>query len=365
MIEIGRLARQMLPFSFPPPVDWRSPRLPLLVGAAVLGGSLLAASASWLLGQEAADRYVDLPSVWGTVPVAGFERPRPVALFGLASPATPPPPMASASTDPQAPPLVAEPDLIELVDGLMLPRIADDGRASRMAYARGSDPAAAFGSPPIEIAILVVDLGLDAERLTQSVALPAAVGLAHTPYAAYLSSWQRHARWHGHEVLLELPLQAADHPTSDLGPWALEPAQPAAELIAGTRRIAGRSEAFLGFVAASGAFAAAPERFTPVAAELARRGLGLVELGEPLLAATAAANGVAYARASGPLDAVQEAAAIDAALARLEATARRDGRTLAYAQPFPLTFDRIWHWAKGLDNKGIRLVPVSRFLAGS
>ena len=39
------------------------------------------------------------------------------------------------------------------------------------------------------------------------------------------------------------------------------------------------------------------------------------------------------------------------------------GRALAYAQPYPLTFDRLWHWAQGLEAKGIRLVPVSRFLA--
>lgn len=327
----------------------------------MLGGSLLAASASLLLGHAAPYRYVGLPSVAG--PVAESRRPRPPELFGLASPAEPPPVSSGRSADPAAPPVDVDPALVETLDGLALPRIGVDGRQARQVYARGTGATAGTGAPPLEIAILVTDLGLDAERLTQSVALPPAISLAHTPYAAHLPGWQRHARRHGHEVLLELPLQAADHPTSDFGPWALDPAQPPAELVSGTRRVAGRSEAYLGFVAASGAFTAAPERFTPVAAELAARGLGLIELGEPLLAATAAANGVAYANASGPLDVVPEAAAIDAALARLEATARRDGRALAFAQPFPLTFDRIWHWAQGLEEKGIRLVPVSRFLA--
>ncbi|MEZ5858239.1 MAG: divergent polysaccharide deacetylase family protein [Geminicoccaceae bacterium] len=355
------LPARLLPPAFLPAVDWRSPRLPLVVGAAMLGGSLLVASASLLTGHEAPYRHVGLPSVQG--PLAEARRPRPPALFGLASPAVLPPLSSLPSPDPEAPRLEVDPDLVETIDGLTLPRIAADGRQARMLYARGADPTAVPAASPIEIAILVTDLGLDAERLTQSVALPPAIGLAHTPYAAHLPSWQRHARWHGHEVLLELPLQAADHPTSDFGPWALDPSKPPPELIAGTRRVASRGEAYLGLVAASGAFAAAPERFTPVAAELAARGLALIELGEPLLAATAAANGVAYARASGPLDAVPDAAAIDAALARLEATARRDGRALAYAQPYPLTFDRLWHWAQGLEAKGIRLVPVSRFLA--
>ncbi len=361
MRRSAALLARLRPPAFLPRLDWRSPRLPLVVGGAMLGGSLLAASASLLIGHEAPYRYVGLPSVAG--PLADPRRPRPPELFGLASPAALPPVSSLPPPDPAAPRLEVDPALVETVEGLALPRIAADGRQARHVYARGPDPVAGAEAPPLEIAILVTDLGLDAERLTQSVALPRAIGLAHTPYAAHLPSWQRHARWHGHEVLLELPLQAADHPISDFGPWALDPAQPPPELVAGTRRVASRGEAYLGLVAAGGAFAAAPERFRPVAAELAARGLGLIELGEPLLAATASANGVAYANASGPVDAVPEAAAIDAALARLEATARRDGRALAFAQPFPLTFDRIWHWAQGLEAKGIRLVPVSSFLA--
>ncbi len=360
MRQPARLVARLRPTAFLPALDWRSPRLPLVIGGAMLGGSLLAASASLLIGDGAPDRYVGLPSVAG--PVAESRRPRPPELFGLASPAALPPVSSGPSTDPAAPRLDVDPALVETLDGLALPRIAADGRQARQVYARGTDPIAG-GATPLEIAILITDLGLDAERLTQSVALPPTISLAHTPYAAHLPGWQRHARRHGHEVLLELPLQAADHPTSDFGPWALDPSAPPAALVAGIRRVASRSEAYLGLVAAGGAFAAAPERFSPVAAELAARGLGFVELGEPLLAATAAANGVAYANAAGPLDAVPEAVTIDAALARLEATARRDGRALAFAQPFPLTFDRIWHWAQGLEAKGIRLVPVSRFLA--
>ncbi len=345
------------------PLDWRSSRLPLLVGAALLGGTLLAAAASWLTGHEVPYRYAVLPSVVGTVPAADTGGAPTLGLFGLLSPSSPPPPSSMASVDPLAPPIDAEPDLIEVIDGRRLPRIAEDGRRSYTMYARSDNPAATHGPASIDIAILVIDLGLDAERMMQSIALPADIGLAQTPYAAFLADWQRHARRLGHEVMLELPLQADDHPASDLGPLALGPAQSPAELIDGIRQIADRSEAFLGFVAAGGAFATAPERFTPVAAELARRGLGLVELGEPLLAATATANGVAYANAGGPLDAIPDAGAIDAALARLEGLAQRDGRALAYIQPYPLTFDRIWHWARDLEDRGMRLVPVSRFLA--
>lgn len=343
-------------------LDWRSPRLPLLVGGALLGGSLIAASASWLMARDVPYVHAALPVILGAVPLPGSGQAGPPERLGLLGPATPPP-SSLVRADPLAPPIEAEPELIEVADGLRLPRIADDGRRSYTAYARADDAAATGGAAAIDVAILVTDLGLDAERLTQSMALPADIGLAQTPYGAYLADWQRHARRLGHEVLLELPLQAADHPVSDLGPLALGPVQAPAELIDGTRRIAARSEAFLGFVAASGAFGAAPERFSPVAVELARRGLGLVELGEPLLAATARANGVAYANAKGPLDAVPDAAAIDAALLRLEDVARRDGRALAYVQPYPLTFDRIWHWAQDLEDRGMRLVPVSRFLA--
>jgi uncharacterized protein len=340
-------------------IDWRSPLLPGVVVAG-LGAALgLVLGGGWLLGIEAPLRYDTVPRIEGSVPAEAIGRPEQVALFGLDTPAAPPPQLIGEPTDVAGPPLDADPALIDWQGGLPLPRIADDGREARRVYARSLPATVAERAL---IGIVVVDLGLDAERLEQSVELPGTIGLAHTPYAAHLAGWQRHARFHGHEVLLELPLEAADHPTSTFGPWALRPGGSPAEQVGLLDRVLGRSEAYFGLASASEAFSAGPDDFAPIAAAIAGRGLGFVELGDDRLAEIAGAAGLAYASAIGPLDRVAEAGAIDAALGQLEGAALRDGLAVGYVQSYPLTFDRLWHWSRTLDSKGISLVPVSHLL---
>jgi len=68
---------------------------------------------------------------------------------------------------------------------------------------------------------------------------------------------------------------------------------------------------------------------------------------------------VSYARADAVLDSVPTASEIDGALARLEATARTRGVAIAAASVLPVTIDRISQWARGAEDRGITLVPLS------
>ena len=336
-------------------------RLPSLRLAAGLMLALLAAIAIlWLIDLKATVRFSSVPAVEGMVPSVAITKPEQVALFGLDSPVGPPPSLEGERPDIAGPPVDPDPALNEWHDGTVLPRIADDGRQPLAVYAR---PLSAPVADRPMIAIMVTGLGLDSERLEQSALLPGAISLVHTPYAAHLGPWQRHARWHGHEVMLALGLQSADDSAGDFGPWTLDPLDDDAELLGGLDRILARSDGYFGLAAESGVFGGAPERFAPIAASLAERGLGFVELGDTRLAAEATAEGLAYVSAEGPLDDVTEPDAIDAALHRLELAALSDGRAVGYAQPYPLTFDRLWHWARTLEEKGIALVPVSHLLA--
>jgi polysaccharide deacetylase 2 family uncharacterized protein YibQ len=361
-LAVMRLVPARLAFArLVPALNWRSPRAPMGVGAVLLGVIGLVALAAGLFGIQAPLRYDGVPQVLGSVPQQAVPAAQRVALFGLDSPAVPPPPLAGAWPDPAAPSLDVDPALLEWRDGIALPRIAADGRRPLDLYAR-TVPADAAGRP--RIAVLIVDLGLDAERLEQSVQLPGTTSFAHTPYAAHLPAWQRHARWHGHEVLLDLPLQPRDFPASDLGPWALDPLAPTEVRLLGLERVLARSDGYVGLAAASEGFTDMPDRFAPLAEVLAGRGLGFVELGDDRLAAVAARAGLAYATAVGPLDAVPDPDAIDAALGQLEGQALREGVALGYLQPYPLSFDRLWQWGRTLDAKGITLVPVSGLLRG-
>jgi len=346
--------------AWPPALKERLRLPPPRVAVGLMAALIVAIALLWLINLDARIRYSAIPSVEGNVPSKPIDEAAQVALFGLDSPAGRPPELLGERPDPAGPPVDADPALVEWQDGLALPRIADDGRRPLDVYARPFSPAVA-GRPMI--AIVVADLGLDAERLEQSVLLPGDVGLVHTPYASDLALWQRHARWHGHEVLLALGLQAADYPVSEFGPWALEPGEDPVEQRAGLQRVLARSDGFFGLAAESEAFGLAPEQFATIARELADRGLAFVELGEGRLRDAAASEGLAYVSAIGPLDDRPEADAIDAALSQLEAVALRDGRAVGYVQPYPLSFDRLWHWANTLEQKGISLVPVSHLLS--
>ena len=116
-----------------------------------------------------------------------------------------------------------------------------------------------------------------------------------------------------------------------------------------------------GYVALAGggprfaASAAAP----PVLDALARRGLGLIEIGRDDLASAASAAGLPYASAPAVIDQDPSIASIDYALAGLEAEALRHGRALGVAQAYPVSLERLRLWAMTLADKGLVLSPVS------
>jgi hypothetical protein len=212
------------------------------------------------------------------------------------------------------------------------------------------------------VAIVVVGLGLAEASTRASIELPAAVGLAFSPYGADAIEWQRKARQAGHEILVELPLEPLDSARSDAGPRALTvDGEPSAKL-EGLEWVLGRSVAPSGLVAAPGRFATQTEAFAPVAQMLADRRLGLIELGSEHLANVASAVGMAHASAVGPLDRELLPEAIDAALGSLEGAARHTGQAVAFAHPYPVTLARIAAWAESLGDRGLALVPPSRAL---
>jgi hypothetical protein len=64
------------------------------------------------------------------------------------------------------------------------------------------------------------------------------------------------------------------------------------------------------------------------------------------------------------VDGVARADEIDRELARLEELARERGVAVGSASALPLTIERLARWSKGLEARGILLVPVSSVLRG-
>ncbi len=246
--------------------------------------------------------------------------------------------------------------------GVLLPRIAADGRAPMQVYAALPPPTGGR----TRIALVVSGLGVAAANSTVAIdKLPPAVDLAFSPYAGAPDALLAAARARGHEILVSIPMEPHGYPVDDPGPHTLlaanTPAQNLAALDWALARIPGA-------VGATGALdgmrgerlAAAPAAFDAMQHELASRGLLYIDprpgAPSPALVAGRSVDTV--------LDDPADPAAIDAKLAGLERTARAHGAALGLAGPLrPVTLRHLIAWATGLGARGFVLVPASALAA--
>ena len=254
----------------------------------------------------------------------------------------------------------ADPALIEPGPAGPLPVVGSDGRRPWQAYARAFDR----GDLRPRVGLVVTGLGLAAEPTNAAVELPGAVTLSFSPYAQLLPQWIQQARSHGHEVLLDLPMEPADYPRDDPGPYTLltglDPKSNRDRLEA----LLGRAAGYVGLAAVKGTrFLGAVNDLRPVLETLQRRGLLFVDNGAAPQSASvrlAAAIGLPIAVATPPVDAGDAGRAeIDRRLADLEDAAKRNRTALALAGAVPLTIERVGAWASGLDDRKVALAPVS------
>ena len=104
------------------------------------------------------------------------------------------------------------------------------------------------------------------------------------------------------------------------------------------------------------------DRIAAIIAETGKRGLLFLDDGtSPRSASISAAkkSKAPFLKSDIVLDAKAEWAEIDAALARLETLATEKGIAVATAGSLPVTIERIARWAKTLEARGIRLVPIT------
>jgi uncharacterized protein len=302
----------------------------------------LAAVAVWVaLAGDGAVRYTG---------VARVERPLPTA--------------SGAAADPALPRNVGEVRTVPLditltEDGPFgpLPRIGPDGRRPLFEYARPFN----FADGRPKVAVLLLGLGLQTELFDAALALPGAISLQLSPYTPDLPSLVDRARGAGHEVLLDLPMEQADHAAGDPEPHTL--------LADGSREanlqhlnwLLARASGYIA-VASGGARFAGSANVGDVLDVLARRGLALIELGASQMERAAAAAGLPYASAPRAIGHDSSARSIDDALAGLEAEALAGGSALGGVQGDPVSLERLRVWAATLDEKGLVLAPVSAVL---
>jgi polysaccharide deacetylase 2 family uncharacterized protein YibQ len=243
-----------------------------------------------------------------------------------------------------------------------IPRVGPDGARPLDVYSRADGGAAARKGP--RIAIVVGGLGISDNATNESIVkLPGAITFAFAPHTADLTRWTGKARDDGHEFLVQLPMEPFDYPDNDPGPQTLLTTLPKEENIDRLYWFLSRAHGYVGVANFMGArFTANDAAMTPILAELSKRGLLYFDDGastRSIAGRSADAAKAPYIKADIVIDAKANWSDIDIALERLERLALEREYAVGVASALPVSIDRIARWAKTVESRGIRIVPLS------
>ncbi|NHK28449.1 hypothetical protein FF098_011080 [Parvularcula flava] len=254
------------------------------------------------------------------------------------------------------PPPAADAALYRQTGNGPMPQIASDGRRPARYYTRTF--AATEGAP--RIGLIVSGLGLSRQLTDRAIAtLPAEATLAFAPYARNLDAISRTANEDGHELMIELPMEASGISADQLGPAGLMTNY---ETDDNLRRLDWMLTRFTGYFGVTNylgtAFSTDVSAMSPVIDQL--RGAGLAYISDTRLADNISLSGIPNAQAGFVISGSGET--LTAELTRLENTARDNGRMLAKIYVTEDNLDTVAAWASGLKDKGIALAPASAML---
>jgi uncharacterized protein len=258
-----------------------------------------------------------------------------------------------------------DPRLVEVSRHGAIPRVGNDGTRPLDLYA--SSAAAAADRKLPRIAIVVGGLGIGGGTTAEAIGkLPDSITLAFAPYGGDLSRWAARARGAGHEIVLQLPMEPFDYPDNDPGPQTLLSTLPPEQNLDRLHWMLSRMQGYVGVTNYMGArFTSNDTVLGAVVRDVGKRGLLYLDDGSsPRSVATQSADAAKapFVKADLVVDATQDWADIDAALAKLETIAAERGVAVGTASALPLSIERIARWAKAAKERGIRIVPLSAIL---
>jgi len=250
----------------------------------------------------------------------------------------------------------------------LLPRIGADGSRPMDVYARPFEASQRLKAGAPRIALVVGGLSLDPRSTEAAIAdLPEAVTLAFAPYGANVAADAARARARGHETLLQAPMEPFDFSQNDPGPHTLR--VEGGDLKEDLHWLMGRFAGYVGLMSFLGSrFTADEEALAPALEEIARRGLFILDDGgspQSLIPAAAAKLSVPAARVDIVLDQRGDSQSLEAALAALEAQARRAGSAVGFANARGATIVRLARFAREAENRGLALAPISAIVERS
>ncbi|ABI78085.1 conserved hypothetical protein [Hyphomonas neptunium ATCC 15444] len=227
-------------------------------------------------------------------------------------------------------------------------------------YAR---PFSNSGGQPV-VSLVIGGLGINSTQTKLAIdALPADVTLSFAPDAKRLDYWIKTAREDGHEVLIEVPMEAFEYGRMRMHPDTLIAGGDQKANLAKLNQVLSRASGYYGVINYQGAkFGADAGSIAPIFDVLAERGLAFVDDGsvhKAFFGQVADTKGLRFARAAGPIDTRQSPQDIAAEFMELETIARQHGGAIGAGFAFPVTIEAASLWIDTLEEKGLVLAPVS------
>ena len=246
----------------------------------------------------------------------------------------------------------------------LLPKMGPDGLKAMNVYARPLPVAARPKAGMPKIAVVFGGVGLaEAASLKAIQTLPEEITLGFAPYGKALETHVQEARAAGHEVLLQVPMESFDDSATHSGPDTLLTTVDEATNLAHLRALMGRVTGYIGLMNYQGGrFTADAAALGPVLREVSARGLMMLDDGSSprsLIGALGMRMGLSALKGNIMIDGQPQKDAINQQLAKLEAQALSSGAAIGIANGYPVAIDLIADWARGLQARGIALVPLS------
>ena len=214
------------------------------------------------------------------------------------------------------------------------------------------------------IALVVGGIGISQTGSQAAIeTLPGSVTLGFAPAGNSLRRWMEAARRDGHELLLQLPMQAFGRGEADPRGFRLSTELSDPENAERLRKALSRTTNYVGVMNyTGGAFLSDRDALYPIARELRDRGLMMLDDGssaQSRAGEVAGDLGLPFAAADAAVDLDRDPEAIEDQLRRLEEMARGTGSAIGVASAFPQTVEAIDTWIAGVESRGFEIVPVS------
>jgi len=253
------------------------------------------------------------------------------------------------------------------IDGLVmigangpLPVLGPDSLVAWKAYARPQD----ISDNRPKIAIIVTGIGLNDKFSDMAITrLPGEIDLGFSPYGRKLQDWMDKAREYGHEGFLMLPAEPVKYPENDPGPHTLLSGGAIRDNLKKLDWLLSRVTGYVGVINEMGSkLTASEEDILPILDDLKGRGLMFLDSRSTrysVAAKVARRLSMPHAFNNRFVDNRLSPDEISRNLTALENTARTYGAAVGVARALPLTLRELESWARGLEDRGFQLTPVT------